>query len=89
MAVFSKEAVSGEARREMRAVLGISPEAPVVTMASRLLYDKGVAEFVEAARVVKARRPDAVFVLAGARDPTTASRLRKRTWRPGTSLAMC
>ena len=69
LAVFSAEAVSAEARREMRAALGISPEAPVVTMASRLLYDKGVVEYVAAARAVKARRPDAVFVLAGARDP--------------------
>ena len=41
----------------------------MVTMASRLLYDKGIAEYVEAARAVRARRPDAVFVLAGARDP--------------------
>ena len=40
-----------------------------MTMASRLLYDKGVVEYVEAARAVRARRPDAVFVLAGARDP--------------------
>ena len=53
----------------MRAALGISPDAPVVTMASRLLYDKGVMEYVEAARAVRARRPDAVFLLAGARDP--------------------
>ena len=68
LAVFSAEAVSAEARREMRAALGISPDAAVVTMASRLLYDKGVVEFVEAARAVRARRPEAVFVLAGARD---------------------
>ena len=69
LAAFSEEVVSTKARREMRAALGISPGAPVVTMASRLLYDKGVVEYVEAARAVRARRPDAVFVLAGARDP--------------------
>ncbi len=69
LAAYSQEAVSGEARREMRAALGISPDAPVVAMASRLLYDKGIVEYVEAARAVRARRPDAVFVLAGARDP--------------------
>ena len=70
LAAYSQEAVSGEARREMRAALGISPDAPVVAMASRLLYDKGIVEYVEAARAVRARRlQDAVFVLAGARDP--------------------
>ncbi len=68
LSVFSQEAVSAKARREMRASLGMSPDAPVVTMASRMLYDKGVVEYVEAARAVRARRPDAVFVLAGARD---------------------
>ena len=69
LAAFSEEVVSATARREMRVALGIAQGAPVVTMASRLLYDKGVVEFVEAARAVRARRPDAVFVLAGARDP--------------------
>ena len=69
LAAFSEEVVSAKARREMRAALGIAQGALVVTMASRLLYDKGVVEYVEAARAVKARRPDAVFVLAGARDP--------------------
>ena len=69
LAAFSQGVVSAKARREMRAALGIAPGAPVVTMASRLLYDKGVVEYVEAARAVRARRPDAVFVLAGARDP--------------------
>ena len=69
LAAFSREAAGEEARRQMRAALGIPEGAPVVTMASRLLYDKGVLEFVEAARAVRARRPDAVFVLAGERDP--------------------
>lgn len=34
-------------------------------MISRLLRDKGVREFAEAARLVKQRRPDATFVLIG------------------------
>lgn len=40
--------------------------APVVMMASRLLWDKGVGEFVEAARRLAGR---ARFVLVGAPDP--------------------
>ncbi len=84
LAAFSEEVVSTKARREMRAALGISPGAPVVTMASRLLYDKGVVEYVEAARAVRARRPDAVFVLAGARDPDNRESLTEEdlaVWR--------
>ena len=33
--------------------------------AARLLADKGVAEFIEAARIVKAQHPDAVFTVLG------------------------
>jgi glycosyltransferase involved in cell wall biosynthesis len=42
---------------------------PIVVMATRLLWDKGVAEFVAAARLLQARRVDARFVLAGEPDP--------------------
>lgn len=40
--------------------------APVFLMISRLLRDKGVVEFVEAARQVKAQAPEARFQLLGA-----------------------
>lgn len=43
------------------------PEAPpVFLMIGRLLRDKGVIEFVEAARQIKARHPDVRFQLLGA-----------------------
>lgn len=42
---------------------------PVVTFAARLLRDKGVWEFVEAARVLKERGVAAKFWLAGSTDP--------------------
>lgn len=38
-------------------------------LAARLLIDKGVREFVEAARVLRSRRIDARFILAGDLDP--------------------
>lgn len=41
---------------------------PLVLLPARLLRDKGVHEFVEAARLVRAARPQVRFVLAGARD---------------------
>ena len=40
-----------------------------VVLAARMLWDKGVAEFVEAARLLKAQARDIVFVLAGDPDP--------------------
>jgi len=42
---------------------------PVVTFAARLLKDKGVMEFVDAARIFKARGVAARFWLAGSPDP--------------------
>ena len=42
------------------------PEGPVrVTMVSRLLWDKGVREFVDAATLVRNARDDIVFTLGG------------------------
>lgn len=42
------------------------PEGPpTVLMTARLMHDKGMAEFVEAARIVRRTRPDAVFHLLG------------------------
>lgn len=43
----------------------LPPGPPVFTMVSRLLADKGVREFVEAARLVRAQRPEARFRLVG------------------------
>ncbi len=42
---------------------------PVVMLASRLLWDKGVGEFVAAARLLRGRGVAARFVLVGAPDP--------------------
>ncbi len=66
---FSEDAVSGTRQLEFRESLGIDQDAIVVTMASRLLYDKGVSEYVDAARMVRERRVGTTFVLAGATDP--------------------
>lgn len=59
------------------------PGSPVVLFASRMLWSKGVGEFVEAARVLKAERPDARFLLAGAPDsanPESVPEERLRAW---------
>jgi len=49
-----------------------SPEpegVPVVILASRMLWDKGVAQFVEAARILKSEGVQARFALVGEPDP--------------------
>jgi len=44
-----------------------------VMFLGRMLYDKGVREFADAARAVKARRPEIRFVLVGGSDPNPES----------------
>ncbi len=48
-------------------------EKPVFLMMARLIRDKGVFEYVEAARCLKQRRPDAEFLLLGPLDPNPAA----------------
>jgi len=56
---------------------------PVVMLASRMLWDKGIKEFVEAARQLKARGVDARFVLVGDTDthnPTAITNEQLTVW---------
>lgn len=46
-------------------VSGRPPGTPVFLLVARLLWDKGVGEFVEAARIVRRHRPEARFQLLG------------------------
>ena len=64
--------VSPALQAQARAELNIRPDAPVVLMASRLLYEKGVGEYVDMARMLSANHPDVRFLLAGERDPGNA-----------------
>ena len=61
------------------------PEGPLrATMVSRLLWDKGVREFVEAARLARARNPDVRFTLIGAPDegnPAAVPLAQLEGWR--------
>jgi len=57
------------------------PDGPTTfLLVARLLKDKGVCEFVEAARTVKAVRPETRFVLVGAAD-TNPSAIPEQTVR--------
>lgn len=49
-----------------------------VGLVSRLLYDKGVLEFVEAARLCKITRPEVEFLLVGEVDPTNPASVSRQ-----------
>lgn len=56
----------------------------VVVLASRLLIEKGVREFVEAARRIKLKRSNVRFLLIGAPDPANPASILKKElddWR--------
>ena len=62
---------------------------PVVLLASRLLWDKGVGEFVEAAGRIKQRGIAARFVLAGDSDdenPASISTRQLDEWREAANV---
>lgn len=59
----------------------LPPGGPLVLLPARLLRDKGVAEFVEAARQLRPRFPDARFVLLGRTDPDNPAAVPGRTLR--------
>src|SRR5262245_9905958 len=54
-----------------------SPLPPIVILPARMLYDKGVSEFVDAARLLKARQCPGRFVLVGGCDPDNPSAIAR------------
>ncbi|BDV39761.1 glycosyl transferase family 1 [Methylocystis bryophila] len=59
-------------------------EPPYVLLASRMLWDKGIREFVEAARALKAEGRNIRFALAGTPDPGNPTAVPEETliaWR--------
>ena len=61
------------------AAMPMPAESPVFLMIARLLRDKGVLEFVEAARIVKALHPNARFQLLGALGSKNRSAIGRET----------
>ena len=64
---------------ELRRSLGIPGNAFVALFVGRLQLDKGLVEFVEAARMLKQTRQDIVFVMVGAPDPGNRRSLPEST----------
>ncbi len=65
---FDPRRVRGEARRRVRAELGIDPEAPVVGFVGRLVAEKGIEELMDAAVRVRRRVPGVRFLIVGGSD---------------------
>lgn len=53
----------------------------VFTFIGRLLYDKGLREFAQAAIQVKKQYPNAIFRIAGAPDPANPTNVREPEWQ--------
>ena len=70
-------APSAEKRAAVRAELGIPADAPVLGLVGNINPQKGVEHFVAAAELITRERPDAWFVVAGARMPTHAAYLQR------------
>jgi glycosyltransferase involved in cell wall biosynthesis len=63
---------------------GAATGPPIVMLASRMLWDKGIGEFVEAAKRLRVERTDVRFVLVGGRDeenPTAISADALAEWQ--------
>ena len=54
-------------------------KVPTITLVARMLKDKGIYEFVSAARKLKAHKVNAKFLLVGDTDPYNPSSLKKST----------
>jgi glycosyltransferase involved in cell wall biosynthesis len=62
---------------------GLDDRQPLVVLPARLLKDKGVVEFIEAVRLLRARGVDWRFALVGTADyanPTAVSEAEVRAW---------
>lgn len=56
---------AGQHRGQLRAELGIPPDAPVIGVASRLVAIKGVDGFIRAAAALSGELPEAHWIVAG------------------------
>jgi N,N'-diacetylbacillosaminyl-diphospho-undecaprenol alpha-1,3-N-acetylgalactosaminyltransferase len=62
----------------LRKELMIDGNKVVITMVSRLMWEKGVREFIEAAKIIKSRYPEAFFLLVGGIDKENPSAISEK-----------
>jgi len=66
--IYGPQKFTMEQCHQMRASLGLDETKIVVVMISRLIRSKGVLEFVQAAKSIREKHPDTVFLLVGSDD---------------------
>ena len=82
-AAFDPDAVDAATKQRLRGSLGLPDKGLVVLMVARMLWHKGIGEFVDCASIVKQHRNDAKFLLVGPEDPGNPAAIpseRLRQW---------
>jgi glycosyltransferase involved in cell wall biosynthesis len=75
LAAFRPQALSVNQREEYFRSLGLNEGKPTIMFVGRMLWQKGVGEFVEAARKIRDRIPGGNFVLVGPLDMHNPARI--------------
>lgn len=91
---FTRDGLASEAKSALIRGAGVDPDRyrtstlsaapPVVVVTARLLWDKGIGEFVEAARMLRAQGVNARFAVVGGTDPGNRASIDEATlagWR--------
>jgi glycosyltransferase involved in cell wall biosynthesis len=76
----------------LRKELGIRSDHCVIIMVSRMIYEKGVHEYVAAAEIIKSRYPQALFLLVGptdSRNPTAIPYPQLKNWNDQGTVVYC
>lgn len=63
--LYSPTVVTEKRLAELRRELGLAPRSRVVVMVGRMIWPKGIREFIEAARILQERLSDVQFLLVG------------------------
>ena len=72
LSTFRSEAYSTTMQADLRRSLGLAAEHKIVLLVGRMLWDKGIREYISAARLVAERVPSARFLLVGPSDDNPA-----------------
>jgi len=65
---YSPAVISAEQLTRLRKELGLSPQDRVVSMVGRMIWSKGIREFVEASKILRDQLPNVRFILVGPLD---------------------
>jgi N,N'-diacetylbacillosaminyl-diphospho-undecaprenol alpha-1,3-N-acetylgalactosaminyltransferase len=78
---YSTSAVDGVTMSRLKQELSVERNRVVITMASRLMWEKGVREFIESAKILKSKYPEVFFLLVGSIDKENPSAISENYLR--------